>query len=75
MKIASFWIKDMVLILDGTSDTVTHVWSDLGYLIWLRHLIRSRVATNRISLMRAQHVMRYHLISVGGGGGIIKMHN
>jgi len=37
----------MVLILNGNSEIGTHVKSNLCYLICLRHLIRSRVVTNR----------------------------
>ena len=32
----------MVLILDGKLETGAHVWSNICYLICLRHLIRSR---------------------------------
>ena len=38
----------MVLLLDGNLDICAHVWSDLCYLICLRHLIRSRAVTNWI---------------------------
>ena len=38
----------MVFILHGNSDIGAHVWSNTGYLICLRHLIRSRAVTNRI---------------------------
>ena len=31
-----------VFISDGTSEKGAHVWSDLGYLIFLRYLFRSR---------------------------------
>ena len=42
----------MVLILNGNSEMGAHVVSNLRYLIWLKHLIRSRVATNRILFLR-----------------------
>ena len=32
----------MVLILDGNSEIRTHIWSNLCYLICLRHLIESK---------------------------------
>ena len=35
------------LVLDGNSEIVAHVGSDIGYLICLRHLIRSRAVTNQ----------------------------
>ena len=38
----------MVLILDGNSEIGAHVWSNLCYLICLRHLIRSKTVTNLI---------------------------
>ena len=34
-----------VLILDGNSEISMHVWSDLGYLIFICHLFRPRAAT------------------------------
>ena len=37
----------MVLILDGNSEISTHALSDLGYLICLWHLFRSRALTNQ----------------------------
>ena len=40
----------IVLILDSNSGIGTHVRSDLGYLICLRHLFRSRAVTNLIFL-------------------------
>ena len=46
----SWWhsinIGSMVLILDGSSEIGAHVWRDLGVLIRLIHLWRSRAATN-----------------------------
>ena len=36
----------MVLILDGYSEIGAQVRSDLGYLICLRHLFKSRTVTN-----------------------------
>ena len=57
----------MVLNLDGNSDI-----GDRGYFIFLKPLIRSRVATNlycflekyRFSFTRARRVLSYHLILV-----------
>ena len=62
-------IKTMVLILVGKSEIGAQVFSNLGYLICLRHWIRSRADTNLffkeipIILDNAQHVLSYHLIS------------
>ena len=36
----------MVLILQGNSEIGAHVRSEIGYLIYLRHLNRSRAVTN-----------------------------
>jgi len=33
----------MVLKINGNSEIGAHVWSDLGYLICLRHMFISRV--------------------------------
>ena len=60
----------MVLILDGNSLICAHVKHNLCYSTCLRHLIISRAVTNRVflfekelfSLMRAPHVLSYHLI-------------
>ena len=60
----------MVLLLDGNSEMVSHVRSNLCYLICLRWLIRSRKVTNQNFLlskdlfffMRAQLVLSYHSI-------------
>ena len=38
----------MVLILDGNSEIVAHVWRDFVYLICLRHMFKSRAGTSRI---------------------------
>ena len=38
----------MILILDGKSKKGAHVWMDLGYLICLMHLIRTRTVTSLI---------------------------
>ena len=35
-------ICNMVLIIEGDSEIGAHPWSNPGYLIWLRHLLRSR---------------------------------
>ena len=59
----------MVLILDGSSEIGAHVRSNLGHIICLRHLFRSRTVTNRtifflgkdlFSVISAQHVLSYH---------------
>ena len=39
---------NMVLILDDNSEIGAHEWSDLDYLICLRHFFGSREATNLI---------------------------
>ena len=55
----------MMLTSDGNLEIGAYVRSDVCYLICVRHLIRSRLVTNRkdlFSLMRAQHVLSYHLI-------------
>ena len=45
----SICMQYIVLILDGNSEPRgAHARSDLGYLIRLRHLIRSRIVTNQI---------------------------
>ena len=41
-------VATMVLILDGNSEIGAHVRSNLCYLSCLKHLIRSRIDTNRI---------------------------
>ena len=41
-------IHTMVLILDGNSEIGAQVKSNFCYLIFLRHLVGSRVATNSI---------------------------
>ena len=45
MKLEKFK-NTMVLILDGNSDVGAHVRIDLGVLVSLRHLFRSRAVTN-----------------------------
>ena len=60
----------LVLNLDGNSEIGAPARSNMSYLIFLKHLIRSRAATNRtykirkdiFSFRRAQHVLIYHLI-------------
>ena len=42
----------MVLILDGDSETGVHVMSDICYLTFLMHQIRSRAFTNRCFLTK-----------------------
>ena len=41
----SHYIISLVLILYGNSGMGAHLWSDLSYLICLRHLLRSRAVT------------------------------
>ena len=63
-------LDTMVLILDGNPEIGAHLGKDLGVLIWLRLIFRSRVVTNMILFQtqdlfvfrRAQHVMSYHPI-------------
>ena len=45
-------IDTTVLTSDGNSEVVTHFMSNLCYLICVRHLIRSRIVTNRIFLCK-----------------------
>ena len=61
----------MVLILDGNLEIDAHVWRDLGYLICLRHFIRSRSVTSKncffsrkdiFSFLRKHHFLSNHLI-------------
>ena len=49
----------MVLILDGNSEIIAYLWSDLGYLICLTHLFRSSSATNMILYFRIRPFLRY----------------
>ena len=52
-------------ILDGKSEIGAHVLREIGDLIWLRHLLRSRAVENLktnfrkvlFSFKRAQHVL------------------
>ena len=37
----------MVLKLDCSSEIGAHMWGDLGYLIWLFNLFRSRTVTHQ----------------------------
>ena len=56
-----FLDSSMVFILDGNSELGANVLSNLRYLIYLRHFIRSRAVTNRIFytyfFIRAQRVL------------------
>ena len=56
----------MVLKLDGNSEIGAHVRSNFCYLIRLMHLTRSRIGffspNLPIFLMRALHILSYHLI-------------
>ena len=61
----------MVLILDGDSEIIAKVRTNLCYLICIRYLIKKRAVTNRIFTLKsliyrmcAQHVLSYHLIEV-----------
>ena len=38
-------VGNTVFIIDGNTEIGTHVWSNLGYLIWLRVLFRLRAVT------------------------------
>ena len=63
----------LIIILDGNSDIVANVRSNLCFFfIWLRHSIRYRAVANPIcfshknffSFMPSQHVLSHHLIKV-----------
>ena len=69
----SFWDLSgahMVVILDDNSEKSVHLWSNLGYVICLRHLFRSSAVTNLslyfrsvlFSFTRAHRVLSYHLV-------------
>ena len=45
-------VCSMVLVLDGNPEIDTHLWSDLGYLICLRHLFGWEEVTNGGSYSR-----------------------
>ena len=63
------YVRVMVLILDGNSEIVAQMWSDLGFVICIRLLYyRSREATNLFFspqsphfLYTCAHVLTYHL--------------
>ena len=48
----------IVLTPDGNLEIGAHVWSALGYLIYLRHLIGSRAVTEIIFILRKVFVIR-----------------
>ena len=62
----------MVLILDSQLEIGAHVYSDLGYLICLRHSFSSRAHTKLNFKERpifrhirtAQYLLSYHLLSL-----------
>ena len=59
--------KPMVLILDGNSEIGGRVRSNLYYLDCLMHFIDIRFffyRKDQVFLMRAQHVLRYHILQV-----------
>ena len=61
---------NMVFVLDGNSEIVAHVRSNLCYLIRIRHLIKSKTFKDRMCFLRkdlfscmvAHNVLSYHLI-------------
>ena len=60
-----FQVSAMVLILDGHSEIDAHVRSNLCFFTCIRLLISSRagkIGKDLLCIMRAQHVMSYHLI-------------
>ena len=60
MFVLLYWLYDihnMVLISDGNSKISVQVVSKIGNLIWLRHLVRSRVDTNLILFSRKRLVL------------------
>ena len=66
------FVKRVVPVLGGNLEIGEHLWSDIGYIICLRHLFRSRAFTNWIFspkrpvffFMCAVHVLSYHLINL-----------
>ena len=48
-----------MVLIDGNSEIGAHVRSNLCYLICLRHLIRSRAVTNRISISEKTYFALY----------------
>ena len=57
----------MVIIQEGSSDHVVHMWSEQDSLIWLRHLWTQvsnlkRLKKDLFFYTRAQHVLSNHLI-------------
>ena len=51
--------KTILHILDGKSKIGAIVLSNLCYLMWWRHLIRSRAVTNIIFLLQKRHILLY----------------
>ena len=49
----------MLLILDGISQIGAHDWSDLGYLICLRRVFRSRADTNMFVFSKKTYFSSY----------------
>ena len=60
----------MVPTLDGSSEIDAHVWSEIGYLIYLRCIcldlqqLKFIFQTKLFSFIRAQRVLSHHLMSV-----------
>ena len=58
----------MILILGGSSENCTQIWSKSGISIFLSHLVTSIVESelfmgyDQFPFIRAQHVLSYHLI-------------
>ena len=46
----------------GNSEIGVHIWRNLGYLICLRHLIRSRAVTNLIFFFIKEHFYAQHVL-------------
>ena len=66
-----YFIFVMLLILDLSPEIGAHVWSNLCYLIYLRHLIRMKAVTNQIffeiQIFIRAHILCYHLIQAPWG--------
>ena len=56
----------MVLILEVNSEIGVNVWSDLGYLIWLRRLFRSRAVTNQYFFLSIRPIFRHTCATCSG---------
>ena len=59
------WGESMELILDGSSEHGTHIWSKSGMAFgYIDRVVKSDIfyRKRRIYFKRAQHVLSYHLI-------------